>query len=119
MKDGLDLLKKLGFDAEEFGGSSVLIRSFPSFLSAGEAENFCSDIMESNKALDFKDTMAIDRLIAKSCKNAVKIWRILDISEAEALLESLSLCDNPYTCPHGRPVFVQISKAELEKMFMR
>jgi len=119
MQDGIELLIKLGFDAEQFGESSVAIRSFPVFLTAGEAENFCADILESDKALDFKDTMAIERLIARSCKAAVKIGDKLDTKELMGLIESLSQCDNPYTCPHGRPVFVRMTRTELEKMFLR
>ena len=54
-----------------------------------------------------------------ACKSAIKANDKLDYNEVMALLESLKKCDNPYTCPHGRPVMVSMTKYDIEKMFKR
>jgi len=60
-----------------------------------------------------------ETLLQLSCKAAIKANKILTFNEMESLLEQLSECDNPYFCPHGRPVMVKLGKSAIEKYFKR
>ena len=115
----IEFLNKIGFEAEEFGEASIAVRSYPAFLNPGEAELFVTDIFESDKSLDYSDSAAIDRIIARACRKSIKAGESLSIPEEEALLKSLSGCENPYTCPHGRPVFIRFTKDEIDRLFNR
>ncbi|MGN0465166.1 MAG: DNA mismatch repair protein MutL, partial [Lachnospiraceae bacterium] len=113
--------KELGFTIEEFGSNEYCIRTVPANLyGLGEREVFmemvdqlCEDgiLLEPDKIFYKIATMA--------CKAAVKGNQRLSLKEAEALVEQLMSLENPYTCPHGRPVFISMSKTEIEKMFKR
>ena len=54
-----------------------------------------------------------------SCTNAIKSGDKIDKIEIMALFEDLKKCDNPYTCPHGRPTMIELSKKDIEKQFLR
>ncbi len=64
---------------------------------------------------DLKD----DRFAIMACKSAIKANDRIQNIEIESLFRQLEKCENPYTCPHGRPTMVEISKVEIEKMFKR
>jgi DNA mismatch repair protein MutL len=119
MEERADVLQKLGFETDVFGGASVIIRSFPTFLTAGEAEVFAVDVIESDAKDDLVSDTALERLIARACRKSIKANEPLEPEEAKALLTALAACDNPYTCPHGRPVFIRLTKYDIEKMFGR
>ena len=61
----------------------------------------------------------IDKIMKISCTNAIKGGDKIDVLEIVALFESLQKCENPYTCPHGRPTIIEISKKYIEKQFLR
>ena len=61
----------------------------------------------------------INKLITKSCKSAVKANDKLSLAEMEALILQLAACKNPFSCPHGRPTFIRMTKYQIEKMFKR
>lgn len=113
--------KKLGFTIEEFGSNEYCIRTVPANLyGLGEREvlmemidQLCEDgiLLEPDKIFYKIATMA--------CKAAVKGNQRLSLPEAQALVEQLMSLENPYTCPHGRPVFISMSRTEIEKMFKR
>ncbi len=115
---------RLGFDCDPFGESSVAIRAVP---SSGGAKNELDPaaafravleyaIEQSDPELAFRDTEIFHDM---ACKAAVKANDSLSRPEAEALLESLLSLDNPYHCPHGRPIIIRQSREQLEKMFGR
>ena len=113
--------RALGFTMEEFGSNEYCIRTVPANLyGLGEREvlmemidQLCEDgiLLEPDKIFYKIATMA--------CKAAVKGNQRLSLPEAQALVEQLMRLENPYTCPHGRPVFISMSKTEIEKMFKR
>lgn len=120
IENWLYFLKNIGFDIEEFGVKSYIIKSIPLFMELTEAENFLTDFLETvDEDTDFNDKQKVDKIIMKSCKNAVKAHDHLDMKEMEALLTQLSRCSNPFSCPHGRPVFIRMTQYEIEKMFKR
>ncbi|MDR0852755.1 MAG: DNA mismatch repair endonuclease MutL [Clostridiales Family XIII bacterium] len=123
----ISFLKRLGYDIEEFGENTYATSTFPSFMSFDEAEVFLTDILslrpeDLNAAMnsDVKGPNSdVDRIIMRACKSSIKANRKLSDVEIAALLGELGACDNPYTCPHGRPVFLKLTKAEIERMFKR
>lgn len=118
--DWLDGLTDMGFLIEEFGQNSYTIREIPTFMSLSEAENFVTEFIESAAdGVKTLNTVVINKLIMKSCKSAVKAHDKLSAEEMQALLNQLSACRNPFSCPHGRPTFIRLTRYEIEKMFKR
>jgi DNA mismatch repair protein MutL len=68
---------------------------------------------------DLENQKKISAIITNACKKAVKAHDVLDKKEIERLMEDLAKTKNPYSCPHGRPTFLRLSKYEIEKMFKR
>ncbi len=115
----IPVLAEMGFMLETFGESSYLVKEIPYFLSFEEAERFLYEFFDS--AGDFKNNLQLrrDAIISKSCKSAVKAHDRMSLDEMKGLLSELDKCENPYSCPHGRPTFIKFSEYELEKMFKR
>ena len=119
-EEWLGCLEEMGFDIDEFGGNSLVVREIPTFMSMLEAENFVREYLDS--AADggkTVNTVVVNKLITKSCKAAIKAHEHLSIAEIESLLNQLKACRNPFSCPHGRPTFIRFTKYEIEKMFKR
>ncbi len=120
LEDWLGFLRSLGFEIEEFGVKTYIIKGIPHFMNLSEAESFFDDFTDNiSDDMDFTDQKRMDKIISKACKNAVKAHDSLHQKEMEALLEQLEGCENPYSCPHGRPIFIKLNKKEIEKMFKR
>lgn len=118
--DWLDLLVDAGFDIEEFGPKSYKISGVPTFMTIQEARDFITYFVENiSEDIDLSNEKIIDKIISKSCKSAIKAGDIITMGEATALISDLSACENPYSCPHGRPTFIKLSKYEIERMFKR
>lgn len=114
------ILESLGFEIDIFGPSSVIIKGIPDFMSIEEGKNFAAELIENLDTTDiFNNKIAIDKLITKSCKSAIKAHDYLTSEEIVGLLSSLKKCRNPYSCPHGRPTIVKFTQYELERMFKR
>ena len=111
---------QLGFDFESFGNNSIILRAAPLSEHGNPREIFLEviDHMISSGKAD-KSFSSDEAIYSIACKAAVKANKKLDDLEISSLLAKLSALDNPYTCPHGRPSAIKISKLELEKMFKR
>lgn len=116
----LEALRSMSFDIEEFGLNAYHVRGIPLFMELSEAEQFLQSFIEN--AGDSKgifDEAKTEKIAMAACKQAVKANDKLSPEGAAALMRQLSLCENPYSCPHGRPTFVKITKNEIEKLFKR
>ncbi len=114
-------IKRMGIDIEYFGESSWLIRSVPSIKGIPFNEQSITLILD---AIDINKCEAItehnlDNIILASCKAAVKAHDKLSHDEIYALLALLRTYKQPYTCPHGRPIIIELTEYELEKLFKR
>ncbi len=118
--DNLDILNKLGFIVEEFGQNSVIIRGVPILFGKPQLKNFFLELIDGLKAnISSSYEMKIDKIMKIACTNAIKSGdKITDI-EIKSLIKQLKNTKNPYTCPHGRPTIVEISKKDIEKEFKR
>ena len=113
-----EALAQLGFDIRPFGPSAFAISAVPGFMDIAEAESFLDEFFSA--AAEGRSVQARkDQIITRSCKSAVKAHDHLSDEEIRALLLDLDRCENPYSCPHGRPTFVKFTEYELERMFRR
>ncbi len=115
------ILQELGWEFEEFGGSSVLLRSGPQALSVEDVQElFISLINELGLCGVNHESNPRERMLKiMACRQAVKAGDRISAVEATTLIKNLRESRIPQTCPHGRPTMVAISKAEIEKMFKR
>ncbi len=116
-----DLLEELGFEAEEFGDNTVLLRQIPMDLSpedaAEAAESLAADLLNGRK--ERKDTVRDELLHTVACKAAIKAGWITSETELLALVKQVMADEDLKYCPHGRPICVTLSKKQLEKQFKR
>ena len=118
-----NLFEKLGFEFEQFGGNTILVRSIPAMLATSSVETTVTDLLDrlpqtvtpSDELLDVQD----EALIMLACKSAVKAGDALTMNEMVALVKDLSQAKLPFTCPHARPIVVEMGKNELESRFKR
>ncbi|MGF2383690.1 DNA mismatch repair endonuclease MutL [Lentilactobacillus otakiensis] len=121
ISDHMDLLNQLGIHLEQFGQNSFIVREHPMWFKAGQEEDTIKEMIDWILS-DHKISVAAFRektAIMMSCKRAIKANHHLDELQAKALLKRLPECENPYNCPHGRPVLVKFTNADIEKMFKR
>ncbi len=118
-----DIFKKLGFDLEEFGGNTILIRAIPSPLPTRIAAQTVTDLLDKLPETPHTDVQipeAMDNaLITLACKSAVKAGDTLDTKEMMNLIKELSEAKLPFNCPHSRPIIVEMGRDELERRFHR
>jgi DNA mismatch repair protein MutL len=116
--ESLDLLAEFGVGLEPFGGSSFILRAVPSFLahSGGNWQEEILQIAQNAKKTTEKKQQA---LITLACRGAVKAGQRLEEREMRALLNNLAKTENPYTCPHGRPIMIRLENDELLRRFGR
>jgi DNA mismatch repair protein MutL len=122
IKENLGVLKDMHFDIEENGINTFVIKEHPTWLKEGYEEESIKKILEV--LIDQEKNFTIEKFREKaaimlSCKMAIKANMNISMKEMEALIDDLRKCENPYTCPHGRPTTIFFSNYELEKMFKR
>lgn len=117
----LPTLNKLGIALEEFGGNTFIVRQVPLWMAKSNINEYVEEII--TKVINNKKSSKLEFLdsLAKSlaCKRSIKGNEFVSKLQIEYLLEDLSRCKNPYTCPHGRPIMIKYSKYEIEKWFKR
>lgn len=121
LKEHFDILESLGIGYEEFGFQTIAIRSIPVWLTKSNTELAIKNIIDIivNKE-DFKLDRYLDHIAATvACKASIKANDHIMMDDMEYLLDKLRECDNPFTCPHGRPTIITYSKYDLEKLFKR
>ncbi len=116
-----EALQELGIFIEPFGQQSFIVRSHPTWFPSGTEEELIKDIVEAvmNGKKVTIGKLREEAAILMSCKAAIKANRYLRNDEMFSLLESLRKCEDPFTCPHGRPIFIHFTTYEMEKMFKR
>ncbi len=121
LNENLHILRNLNFDIEQIGVNTIIIREHPMWLPKNYEDLAIRKIIEiiinkeSFNIEKFNENVAINL----SCKLAIKANKKSTIEEMEQLINALRKCNNPFTCPHGRPVIVFYSDYELAKMFKR
>jgi DNA mismatch repair protein MutL len=120
--ENIDAFREAGLEIEPFGDESFNLRTIPGFVPENREEETVTSFLE--EFLDGKisaDAQEIEENFLKlaSCRNAIKEGDDLREEEARSLIKELSQTKIPYICPHGRPTFIKMTKADLEKSFKR
>lgn len=116
-----EVLEQVGIYLEDFGQNSFIVRAHPTWYPAGEEENIIREMIDmflttgEVSVKKFREATAI----MMSCKQSIKANHYLNEQQARRLLKDLEMCENPFNCPHGRPVLIQFTNADMEKMFKR
>lgn len=122
IKQNLNILTDMHFDIEESGINSFVIKEHPTWIKEGYEVESIKKIIEVLISEEKHFTIEKFRekaAIMLSCKMAIKANTNISMEEMEALVNDLRKCENPYTCPHGRPTTIFYSNYELEKLFKR
>ncbi|MDH7601988.1 MAG: DNA mismatch repair endonuclease MutL [Armatimonadota bacterium] len=122
VRQRLDQLRQAGFELEEFGRDTFIVRGAPPQLKPSEAEMILRDIITELVELSVERHLLVrpdQVLITTACKMAIKAGEKLDEREMKRLVEDLLKCENPFVCPHGRPIIVSLSNWELDRKFKR
>lgn len=114
-------INNLGIQIENFGGGTYMVRQVPVWFKRGFEKEYVEEIITQVINNKKKEKYEFLSEVAKSiaCKKSIKGNEYHSTLEIEYLLEDLAKAQNPYTCPHGRPVIVKFSKYEIEKWFNR
>lgn len=119
VESNLDLFLNFGFEIELFGNNHIMIRGVPTIFGNPESEKFILQIIDNIDDLKNSYDLKGDKFASMACRAAIKANDKIHTMEMKKLLSQMEVCENPFTCPHGRPTIVEISKKEIEKMFKR
>jgi DNA mismatch repair protein MutL len=121
LKEQTEKLAEVGIHLEEFGANSFIVRAHPTWYPAGEEESIIREMIDmlletgSVSVKKFREATAI----MMSCKRSIKANHYLNEAQARILLSDLANCENPFNCPHGRPVLIHFTNSDMERMFKR
>lgn len=121
LMDNRDALEDAGFELDDFGDNAVLVRAVPMVLGVPQLQAYfgeLADRLSELRALPSQEKRR-DALVKLACRKAVKAGDALSRESIESLLDEMLRTGAPPTCPHGRPLVIQIKKAELDKRFRR
>lgn len=121
-KQLLPNLKQVGFEIESFGEVSFIIRAYPAVLKEAPVAFIknCLEQREEGKIRTSADNQTNEIAALIACKKkSVKAHDALQPEAVWALLQNLAQCENPFSCPHGRPTFLKFTVPELERQFKR
>lgn len=113
---GEDFGQEFGYDIEVFGDKQLVIRAIPHLFSQEQAKHFLEELLDGQTSAS---SFHREALVSRSCKAAIKAHREMTPMETDALLKQLVTLQDPFTCPHGRPIFVEMKRQEVEKRFER
>lgn len=121
VKERFELLEKYGFTTSEFGFNTIIIRSHPAWIPEDRAEDIIKkivDIIIEKGSFDF-DQFIWRMAATTACRMSVMANTYISKEDQEWILENIRYCDNPFTCPHGRPTIITYTRYELERLFKR
>jgi DNA mismatch repair protein MutL len=116
------MLEKFGFILEPFGPGAYAITAAPSLLAAGDYSQLVREMVSELSEVDISARLRRrleERLATVACHSVIRAHRKLTFDEMRALLRELDQIEFATQCPHGRPVMVEFSRDELERMFKR
>lgn len=121
LQEKMPLLNQVGIYLEAYGDNTFILREHPIWMKEEEIESgvyeMCDMLLLTNE-VSIKKYRA-ELAIMMSCKRSIKANHIIDDYSARNLIYQLSKCQNPYNCPHGRPVLINFSSSDMAKMFRR
>ncbi len=118
----IDMLSSMGFDIEPFGGNTIIIRAIPSVIQRGDIKQMVIDVIERTAdSYDKLDKLELQNelLITTACHSAIQAGDTISDNEALNLIKELFRTEQPFLCPHGRPIIVKMNRSELDEKFQR
>jgi len=126
LMDNLDFFSQLGFELEQFGGYSFLIKATPHILGKEIQKQFIIDLIDEisgsvKRREGKKAVLEISSDIFKimACRGAIMAGQSLSDAEMEEVVRRLARCESPHICPHGRPTMIKLTREELDRRFKR
>ena len=122
LNDIMKNLNSLGFDIENFGDRTFIIKAVPYMLSEKPIEPLINEIIEKNISITGKinfEEILDESLITIACHSAIRAGQNLSFFDMQNILENLDKCKAPSNCPHGRPTWIKFEKKFLDKSFSR
>ena len=121
IREHLDILSSIGLGLEEFGDNTLIVRYHPTWLFEGYEKEAIEKIIAITleKGEFDKEKFIYKTAATMACKMSIKANDYLTLETAKVLLDNLRKCDNPFTCPHGRPTIITYSNYDLERLFKR
>lgn len=121
VRDHIDLFENAGFTLEEFGENTIKITGVPSICFEMDTKDLFMDILDGIDITNRTTKQDVEEkfIATVACKAAIKANMKLEEREIRGLLDQLLVLENPFTCPHGRPTAIRITKMEIEKKFGR
>jgi DNA mismatch repair protein MutL len=117
------IFEKLNFEIDDFGNNQIIIREVPLHFMDANIQTLIISIVENIKSSltpsNIFTNEQLEKLQMSACKAAIKAGQKMNSAEVDQLVKDLINSPNNYTCPHGRPIFIKLDKAKLEKMFLR
>ncbi len=117
----LVLFEQTGFDIEDFGDDSIVVRAMPDDIMGVNPQLLFDELLNAltedigSINIDF----FVEKLSTMACKAAIKGNSEISSKEADALIDEMLQLENPYNCPHGRPTMISLTKTEIERKFKR
>lgn len=117
----LDLLNKFGFEIEAFGENAYATRTIPILFNGPAEQTILKELLDllMDKDVPSVYETEVSTIAIMACKAAVKAHDKLSEAECRGIIEDLMELENPYTCPHGRPTIISMTKYEIERKFKR
>ncbi len=117
-----DIFEQYGYEIQEFGNKTIIVRAVPSVLNIAEAETVFRQVIaelihEEGRKKSLDKLTGVKKTIA--CKAAIKAGKHLDMEEIKILVRNWAKTKQPYTCPHGRPAIYRLPKMDIDKHFNR
>jgi DNA mismatch repair protein MutL len=121
IEENRHFLEEVGVFLEPFGDKSYIVKAHPPWFPKGEERDVVEEMIEEVLQMKKPDVKKIreEAAILMSCKGSIKANRHLRNDEIEQLLNDLRESEDPFTCPHGRPITIHLSNYDIEKMFKR
>jgi len=115
------LLKELGFEFDFIGSRDVAVRTIPAEIIERDTDEVFRGAVEAIASNAGREHMLIEKeaIYTMACKSSIKANTVLTSIDVDVIVNRLKSLQNPYTCPHGRPVLVKLTRRELEKLFKR
>ena len=120
-EENIQIFLNAGFIIESFGGNTIALKEVPYFLGKLDARNLFMNILDNIKGLGSGKTSEVkyNKIATLACKAAVKANSKLTDMEMEKLIQDLRYIEDPFHCPHGRPVIIKFTNYDLDKKFRR
>lgn len=120
VKENLEVFLNLGFEIEDFGTNTIALRGVPLIFGKPNSKKLFLDILDNlENDISSNYELQLEKIMKLACTAAIKANDDLAKVEVEKLIEELGKMKDPFTCPHGRPVIIEMNKEEIERKFKR